>query len=52
MNVDIYDLLMLSDFLLFGDIPTDTQLFFCDLDRSGSLDIMDLILLTNKILSF
>ena len=51
-NVDIYDILMLSDFLLFGSEPTNAQLFYCDLNRSGNLDIMDLILLTNKILNF
>ena len=50
--VDIYDLLLLSDLLLFGNTPSDSQLFYSDLDMNGTLDIMDIILLTNKILNF
>ena len=51
-EVDIYDLLLLSDLLLFGNTPSDLQLFYSDLDMNGTLDIMDIILLTNKILNF
>ena len=51
-GVDIFDLLLLSDLLLFGSNPNEAQLFYCDLDRNGYLDIMDIILLTNKILNF
>ena len=51
-EVDIYDLLLLSDLLLFGNSPSDSQLFYSDLDMNGTLDIMDIILLTNKILNF
>ena len=51
-EVDIYDLLLLSDLLLFGNTPSDSQLFYSDLDMNGTLDIMDIILLTNKILNF
>ena len=51
-GVDIFDLLLLSDFLLFGSNPNDSQLFYNDLDGNGNLDIMDIILLTNKILNF
>ena len=50
MSVDIFDLLALADLLLFGDEPSDTQLFFCDLDGSGILDVMDLINLSDLIL--
>jgi len=50
MSVDIFDLLALADLLLFGDEPSDTQLFFCDLDGSGTLDVMDLINLSDLIL--
>ena len=51
-KVDIFDLLLLSDLLLFGSIPNTIQLFYCDLDGNGYLDIMDIILLTNKSLNF
>lgn len=51
-RVDIFDLLLLSELLLFGVTPNDAQTFYCDLDRNGYLDIMDIILLTNKILNF
>ena len=51
-KVDIFDLLLLSDLLLFGSTPNTIQLFYCDLDGNGYLDIMDIILLTNKILNF
>ena len=50
MSVDIFDLLSLADLLLFGDEPSDTQLFFCDLDGSGILEVMDLIYLSDLIL--
>ena len=50
LSLDIFDLLAFADFLLFGDEPTDSQLFFCDLDGTGILDIMDLVALSNLIL--
>ena len=50
MSIDIFDLLSLADLLLFGDEPSDTQLFFCDLDGNEILDIMDLINLSDLIL--
>ena len=49
---DIYDLLALADVILFGGQPTDAQLFFCDLDGSGIIDVMDIINLSNMILGF
>ena len=51
-EIDIFDLLGIADAIIFGDEPSSSQLFLCDLDGSGVLDIMDLILLTNIILSF
>ena len=48
--VDIYDLLVIADVLLFGGEPSPSQLFFCDLDGSGVLDIMDLVAISNVIL--
>ena len=48
--VDIYDLLAIADVLLFGGEPSPSQLFFCDLDGSGVLDIMDLVAISNVIL--
>ena len=49
-GVDIFDILGLADLLLFGDDPSQAQLFFCDLDSNGMLDIMDLLRLSNIIL--
>ena len=50
--VDIYDILGLADLLLFGNDPSQFQLFFCDFDSNGMLDIMDLLRLSNIILGF
>ena len=49
-HIDIFDLLAMADVLIFGNEPTESQLFFCDLDGSGILDVMDLIALSNIIL--
>jgi len=49
-SVDLYDLLGIVDALIFNIQPTESQLFFCDLDRSGDLDVMDLVALSNLIL--
>ena len=49
-SVDIYDLLGIVDILIFDGEPTEAQLFFCDLDGSGDLDVMDLVALSNLIL--
>ena len=49
-SVDIYDLLGIVDILIFNGEPTESQLFFCDLDRSGNLDVIDLVALSNLIL--
>jgi len=38
------------DALIFNIQPTESQLFFCDLDRSGDLDVTDLVALSNLIL--
>lgn len=50
MSVNIFDLLSIADLLLFGDAPSETQLFFCDFDGNGVLDVMDLISIANIIL--
>jgi len=47
---DIFDILALADIIIFGDEPTDAQLFFCDLNGSGVIDVMDIINLANLIL--
>ena len=49
-EVNIFDILGLADFLLFGDDASQAQLFFCDFDRNGMLDVMDLLRLSNIIL--
>ncbi len=51
-SVDIFDLLGIADVLIFGEDPSNSQLFLCDLDGSGTLDIMDMILLSNMIMGF
>ena len=51
-EIDIFDLLGIADAIIFGDEPSNSQLLLCDLDGSGVLNIMDLILLTNIIMSF
>ena len=51
-EINIYDLLGISDMIIFGEEPSNSQLFLCDLDGSGVLDIMDLIFLTNIIMDF
>ena len=48
--VDIFDILRLADLLLFGTTPSQSQLFFCDIDSNGMLDVMDLLGLSNIIL--
>ena len=49
-QVDIFDILGLADLLLFGNDPNQSQLFFCDLDSNGMLDVMDLLQLSYIIL--
>ncbi len=51
-EINIFDLLGIADTLIFGEEPSNIQLFLCDLNGSGTLDIMDLILLTNIIMDF
>ena len=48
--VDIYDLLGIVDLLIFGAEPSNSQLFFCDFDSSGEIDVMDLVALSNLLL--
>ena len=50
MSLDIFDLLGLADLLLFGDTPSEEQLFFCDLDGNGNLNVVDILALSNLIL--
>jgi len=50
MHTDIFDLLALADMLLFGHEPSDSQLFFCDLDGNGVLNVVDILALSNLIL--
>ncbi len=50
LHVDIYDLLAIVDIIFLGNEPTESQLFFCDIDRSGQIDVMDLIGISNIIL--
>ena len=51
-EINIFDLLGIADNIIFGEEPSNIQIFLCDLDGSGALDIMDLILLTNMIMDF
>jgi len=49
-SVGILDILGLADLILFGDDPNTMQLYFCDLDSDGNLDIMDLVELVNLVM--
>ena len=51
-EVNIYDILGSSRFVTFWNDPSQSQLFFCDFDSNGMLDIMDLLRLSNIILGF
>jgi len=48
--VDINDILGLVDLFIFDSVPSQRQLFFCDLDRNGSINIMDLMALVEMVL--
>ncbi len=41
--VDIHDILSIVDLFIFDSEPNQRQLFFCDLDENGSINIIDLI---------
>ena len=51
-SVDIFDVVGIIDLILLEGIPSDLQLYFCDLDHSDSLDIVDVLLLVNRIFGF
>ena len=47
--VNIFDILGIVDQFIYEWEPTQRQLFFCDLDKNGSINIMDLIALSDLI---
>ena len=47
--VDIIDILGIVDLFIFDSEPSQRQLFFCDLDRNGSINIMDLMALVDMV---
>ena len=47
--VDINDILGIVDLFIFDSEPSQRQLFFCDLDRNGSINIMDLMALVDMV---
>lgn len=51
-RVNIYDVLGLADALIFGHTFTDMQFFIMDFDGNSTIDVLDLIALTNLIMGF
>jgi len=51
-SVDILDVFGLADLIISNENSTDLQLFFCDINESGDIDIVDILLLINIILKF
>ena len=47
--VDIIDILGIVDLFILDCEPSQRQLFFCDLDRNGSINIMDLMALVDMV---
>jgi len=51
-SVDILDVLGMADLIISDRNATDLQLFFCDINTSGDIDIDDILFLINIILKF
>jgi hypothetical protein len=50
--VDIMDVLGMADHIISDENSTDLQLFTCDINASGGIDTVDILLLINIILKF
>ena len=51
-SVDIMDVFGMADLIISDENSTDLQLFFCDINESGDIDTVDILLLINIILKF
>ena len=51
-SVDIMDVFGMTDLIISDENSTDLQLFFCDINESGDIDTVDILLLINIILKF
>ena len=51
-SVDVMDVFGMADLIISEENPTDLQLFFCDINESGDIDTVDILLLINIILKF
>jgi len=51
-SVDIMDVLGLADLIISDETPSDLQLFSCDINASGDIGTVDILLLINIILKF
>ena len=49
--VNILDVILLINFILESNYPTDTQFSLSDLNNDNNLNILDIVLLTNYILN-
>ena len=47
---NVFDIIIIVNFILFGDEPDPFYLFKADLDKDGQVNIQDIILLLNLIL--
>ena len=50
-SIDVLDVVMLVNFILVVEIPTEEQLFWLDMNQDSSLNIQDVILIVNIILN-
>ena len=51
-SVDVMDVFGMADLIISDENSTDLQLFFCDINESGDIDTVDILLLINIILKF
>ena len=49
-DINVFDIIIIVNFILFGDEPDPFYLFKADLDKDGQVNIQDIILLVNLIL--
>ena len=49
-DINVFDIIIIVNFILFGDEPDPFYLFKADLDKDGQVNIQDIILLLNLIL--
>jgi len=49
-DINVFDIIIIVNFILFGDDPDPFYLFKADLDKDGQVNIQDIILLLNLIL--